>query len=73
MKTLLKNDYHRVVGNLILLFPMWLTVQVTSPLWSEQLVWLEYFLIAFGALMAGISVFLSGKMRWNLMDILVFL
>ena len=73
MKTLLKNDYHRVVGNLILLFPMWLTVQVTSPLWSEQLVWLEFFLIAFGALMAGISVFLSGKMRWNLMDILVFL
>ena len=43
MKTLLKNDYHRVVGNLILLFPMWLTVQVTSPLWSEQLVWLEFF------------------------------
>lgn len=34
MKTLLKNDYHRVVGNLILLFPIWFTVQVTSQLES---------------------------------------
>ena len=70
---LLKINYHKVVGSLMLLFPLLLTVQATPLLWSEQLLWLENFVIAGGVLLVMASVFLSGKMRWNLMDWLVAL
>lgn len=70
---LLKINYHKVVGSLLLLFPLLLTVQATPLLWSEQLLWLENFVIAGGVLLVMASVFLSGKMRWNLMDWLVAL
>ena len=57
---LLKINYHKVVGSLMLLFPLLLTVQATPLLWSEQLLWLENFVIAGGVLLVMASVLLSG-------------
>ena len=48
---LLKINYHKVVGSLMLLFPLLLTVQATPLLWSDQLVWLENYVIAGGVLL----------------------